>query len=427
MSYDYDTGPMRVLVIGSGLLGVSSAWFLARQGCEVTVVDRLAGPAQGTSHANAGMLTPSMADPWNSPGIFWHLLQWLGREDAPFLLRPRALPAMLGWGLSFVAHSTPARQRAAMDANLKLAAYSLATLRELRAALPLAYDGRTLGTIKVFRDRKAFDDAAARNAVLTQLGLDVRTLTPAEAVATEPALAPVRDALVGAIFCPADESGDARAFTVALAEHARAAGVTFDFGREITGFEHAGGRVNAALAGEARYDAEQFVVAAGSWSAPLLEPLGLALPVRPVKGYSITVPTAHWTGAPRMPVIDDALHAAATPLGARLRVAGTAEIAGYDLAITPGRIDNLFTLLRGLFPTYPAQLDRAQAEPWAGLRPMSPDGVPRIGLLGFDNLFVNTGHGHLGWTLATGSGARLADLMLGRAPHIAAAPYRPDR
>ena len=417
---------MRVLVIGSGLLGVSSAWFLARQGCDVTVVDRLAGAAQGTSQANAGMLTPSMADPWNSPGIFWHLLQWLGREDAPFLLRPRALPAMFGWGLSFVAHSTPARQRASMDANLKLAAYSLATLRELRASLPLAYDQRALGTIKVFRDRKAFDAAAARNKTLAALGLDVRTQTPAEAVATEPALAPIQDALVGAIYCPADESGDARAFTVALAEHARAAGVQFHYGREITRFEHAGGRINAAFAGEVRYDAGQFVVAAGSWSAPLLAQLGIDLPVRPVKGYSITVPTAHWSGAPRMPVIDDALHAAATPLGARLRVAGTAEIAGYDLAVTPARIENLFGLLLGLFPDYPG-LDRANAEPWAGLRPMSPDGVPRIGRLGYDNLFVNTGHGHLGWTLATGSGALLADLLLGRAPQLAPGAYRPDR
>lgn len=423
----YDTPPMRVLVIGSGLLGVASAWFLSREGCEVTVVERLGGVAEGTSFANAGMLTPSMADPWNSPGIFWHLLQWLGREDAPFLLRPRALPSMLGWGLSFVAHSSPARQRASMDANLRLAAYSLATLRELRSTLALAYDERTHGTIKVFRDRKAFAAAAARNAVLAELGLDVRTADPAQAAAIEPALAPVQDQLVGAIYCPGDESGDARAFTLALADRAREAGVRFECNREITGFEHAGGRLNAAFANGTRYEAEQFVIAAGSWSAPLLERLGVALPVRPVKGYSITVPTAHWSGAPRMPVIDDALHAAATPLGTRLRVAGTAEIAGYDTAVTPERVENLFTLLLGLFPSYPQPLDRAKAEPWAGLRPVSPDGVPRIGQLAYDNLFVNTGHGHLGWTLAAGSGALLAQLVCGRPPQIAPGPYDPNR
>lgn len=418
---------MRALVIGSGLLGVASAWFLSREGCDVTVVERLGGVAEGTSRANAGMLTPSMADPWNSPGIFWHLLRWLGREDAPFLLRPRALPSMLGWGLSFLAHSSPARQRASMDANLRLAAYSLATVRELRATLKLAYDERSNGTIKVFRDRRAFDAAIARNAVLAELGLDVRAADPAQAVAIEPALAPIRDALVGAIYCPGDESGDARAFTQALADHARAAGVQFHFGCEVTGFEHAGGRLNAARAGGTRFAAEQFVVAAGSGSPQLLAQLGVALPVRPVKGYSITVPAAHWSGAPRMPVIDDALHAAATPLGGRLRVAGTAEIAGYDTRITPARVENLFNLLRGLFPTYPQPLDRANAEPWAGLRPVSPDGVPRIGQLGYDNLFVNTGHGHLGWTLAAGSGALLAHLVCGRPPQIAPRPYAPNR
>ena len=201
---------MRVLVIGSGLLGVSSAWFLARQGCEVTVLERTAGVARGTSYANAGMLTPSMADPWNSPGIFWHLLGWLGREDAPFLLRPGALPSMFGWGLSFVRHSSPSRQRASMEHNLRLASYSLATLHELRATLALSYDERSNGTLKVFRDRKAFDAAAARNAILAGMGLDVRVVSRAEAVALEPALADVRDRIVGGIYCPADESGGER-------------------------------------------------------------------------------------------------------------------------------------------------------------------------------------------------------------------------
>lgn len=418
---------MRVLVIGSGLLGVSSAHALARQGVEVTVLDRADGPAQGTSYANAGMLTPSMADPWNSPGIFWHLLQWLGREDAPFLLRPRALPAMLGWGLRFIAHATPARQRASMEHNLRLAGYSLEILRELRTSLKLAYDERSRGTIKVFSERKAFDAAVKRNATLAELGLEVRALSAAQAVELEPALAPVAGRLVGAIYCPADESGDARAFTQALAGHAREAGVRFLFNTEVTGFEFAGGRVSAALSAAGRHEADLFVVAAGSWSAPLLRQVGVALPVRPVKGYSITVPIGRWSGAPQMPVIDDALHAAATPLGARLRVAGTAEIAGYDLALTPARIENLFTLLLALFPSYAPLLDRDNAQPWAGLRPMSPDGLPRIGQLGPENLFVNTGHGHLGWTLAAGSGQLLADLICGKPPAIAAAPYDPRR
>ncbi|MGQ0585975.1 MAG: D-amino acid dehydrogenase [Gammaproteobacteria bacterium] len=418
---------MRAIVIGSGLLGVTSAWFLARAGCEVTVLERASGPAQGTSFANAGMLTPSMADPWNAPGILWHLLRWLGREDAPFLLRPRALPSMLGWGLSFLRHSSAAHQRASMDANLRLASYSLAVLRELRAALKLAYDESTLGTLKVFRDRAAFDAAADRTAQLAGMGLKVRAVTAAEAVVIEPALAPVADRLVGGVHCPADESGDARSFTLALAERARESGVRFVFNADVDGLESDGRRLVAARASGRRHEAEVFVAAAGSWSAPLLERIGVALPVRPVKGYSITVPTTGWDGAPRLPVVDDALHAAATPLGARLRVAGTAEIAGYDMELTPARIDNLFDLLLGLFPSYAPRLDRAAAQPWAGLRPVSPDGVPRIGQLGPENLFVNTGHGHLGWTHAAGSGALLADLVCGKAPAIAPAAYDPNR
>ena len=418
---------MRVIVIGSGLLGVSSAYFLARRGCEVTVIEGSGGAAQGTSFANAGMLTPSMADPWNSPGIFWHLLQWLGREDAPFLLRPSALPSMLGWALSFVAHSGPARQRASMEANLRLASYSLATLRELRSALKLVYDQRTNGTIKVFRDRKAFDAAAARNGLLAGMGLDVRTVSAEQAVVIEPALAPVSDRLVGAIYCPGDESGDARSYTLALADRAREAGVRFVFDTVVAGFEREGERLVAAVADTGRHAADAFVVAAGSWSPLLLRGLGLALPVRPVKGYSITVPTTGWAGAPRMPVIDDALHAAATPLGSRLRVAGTAEIAGYDTTLNPARIGNLFQLLLELFPSYAPLLDRRNADPWAGLRPVSPDGLPRIGRLGPENLFLNTGHGHLGWTLAAGSGRLLADLVCDRTPEIAAAPYDPRR
>lgn len=414
---------MRVVVVGSGLQGVASAYFLAAEGCEVTVLEREAAVAQGTSHANAGMLTPSMADPWNAPGILRHLLGWLGREDAPFLLRPAALPSMAGWGLAFLRNARPARYRANMERNLRLASYSLVVLRELRARLALQYAQRTAGTIKVFRDARAFDAAVARSDVLARLGLDVRPLSPDGAVQVEPALAPVRERLVGGIYCPTDESGDARAFTEALAAHAQQAGARFRFGEAVRGFAPAGGRIGAALTASGRHVADAFVLAAGCWSPQLLAPLGVALRVRPVKGYSITVPTAGWAGAPSMPVIDDALHTAATPLGDRLRVAGTAEIAGYDRSLTPARIDNLFGLLLGLFPDYAPRLDRARAQPWAGLRPVSADGVPLIGRTRYDNLFLNAGHGHLGWTLAAGSARLLADLLLGRAPELDPRPY----
>ena len=414
---------MRVVVVGAGLQGVASAYFLAAEGCEVTVLEREAGVALGTSHANAGMLTPSMADPWNAPGILGHLLGWLGREDAPFLLRPAALPSMIGWGLAFLRNARPARYRANMERNLRLATYSLAVLGELRTSLALQYDQRSAGTLKVFRDARAFDAAVARNDVLRQLGLDARPLTPDAVVQVEPALTPVRERLVGGIHCPADESGDARAFTEALAARAQQAGAQFRFGEPVRAFEAAGGRIGAAVTASGRHAADAFVLAAGCWSPQLLAPLGIALRVRPVKGYSITVPTAGWAGAPAMPVIDDALHAAATPLGDRLRVAGTAEIAGDDRALTPARIENLFGLLLGLFPDYAPRLDRGNAQPWAGLRPVSADGVPLIGRTRCDNLFLNAGHGHLGWTLAAGSARLLADLVLGRAPALDPRPY----
>jgi D-amino-acid dehydrogenase len=418
---------MRIVIVGSGLLGVSTAWFLCRDGHEVTVLEREGDVARGTSFANSGMLTPSMADPWNAPGLHWHLLRWLGREDAPFLLRPRVLPSMIGWGLSFLAHSRPARFARAMEANLRLATFSLAVLRELRAGLSLRYDERAQGTIKVFRDARAFEHAVARNDTLRSLGLDVRVLAPPAIVVVEPALADVRDRLVGGLHCPDDESGDARAFTEQLAAHARAAGVRFVFDTEVTGFETDGAKLVAAHAGARRHAADAFVVAAGCWSAPLLARLGLGLPVRPVKGYSITVPFGAWASPPRMPVVDDYMHIAATPLGARLRVAGTAEIAGYDTSLPPGRIENLFDMALQLFPSLAPHLDRAGAAPWAGLRPVSADGVPRIGRLRFANLYVNAGQGHLGWTLAAGSARLLADLVAGRAPALDAAPYTPQR
>lgn len=418
---------MRVIVIGAGLLGVATAWFLAKDGHEVIVVDRADGAARGTSFGNAGMLTPSMADPWNSPGVLGQMLRYLGREDAPLLLRLKALPSLLGWGLSFLAQSTPQRYRDNMQRNLRLANYNLTVMRELRAALPLTYDQRTAGTLKVFRDSRALDEAVHRCEQLAELGLKMRKLNPQQLIEFEPALTDVRDALVGGIHFPDDESGDARQFTEALAQHAQAAGVTFRFGAAVTGFERKGGRVTGVNTDGEQLSADAVVIAAGSWSPLLLRTLGLKLAVRPVKGYSITVPIAGWKQPPQLPLVDDALHAAVTPLGRRLRVAGTAEFTGYDTTPTPARVENLFDLLLAMFPSFEPYLDRSQASPWAGLRPVSADGVPFIGQLGYDNLYVNTGHGHLGWTLAAGSGRMLADLIEKRTPQLDPVPYRAQR
>jgi D-amino-acid dehydrogenase len=418
---------MRVVVIGSGVLGVTSAYFLAQNGAEVTVLDRAEAPAQGTSFANAGMLTPSMADPWNTPGVFKQLLHYLGKEDAPLLLRARALPSIFGWGIAFLANSRVGRFHAHMAANLRLANYSLETLRALRRDLALSYDEKTAGTLRVFREHSALDASAARWETLAGFGLKVNILSADATVALEPALAEVREKLVGGIHCPQDESGDARQFTQALAEKARAAGVGFRFGTAVTGFTHDGRKISAVVTDQGPLTADAVVMSAGSWSAPLLQTLGLRLPVRPVKGYSITLDTGTWGLRPQQPVIDDSLHAAITPLGRRLRVAGTAEFAGYDTALSPARIENLFSLLLNIYPGFAPHLNRSQAQPWAGLRPVSADGVPFIGRLRYENLFLNTGHGHLGWTLAAGSARLLADLMTNKAPEIDAAAYAADR
>lgn len=418
---------MRVVVVGSGLLGVTTVYFLARDGCQVTVVDRDSEPARGTSHANAGMLTPSMADPWNSPGVFWHLVKWIGKEDAPFLLRPSVIPRMTRWGLSFIANSRPARFHANMEKNLKLASYSLRVLRELRSELALSYDERANGTLTVFRNQADFDLARARFDHLAKLGLHVDVLSPAESTALEPAIADVGDKLVGGILCPEDESGDARMFTQALAEKARALGVQFQFNTSVTGFETTGSRVAAVLTEGGRHAADAVVIAAGSWSPLLVGKLGINLPVQPVKGYSITVAAGGWSAKPSRPIIDAALHAAITPMGDRLRVAGTAEFAGYDTSLSTGRINNLFDLLLSVYPSFAPHLDRTSASPWAGLRPVSADGVPRIGRMKLDNLYVNAGHGHLGWTFAAGSGRLLSDQMLGKPTGIDAGPYDAQR
>jgi D-amino-acid dehydrogenase len=279
----------------------------------------------------------------------------------------------------------------------------------------------------VFREQSGFDEALKRFRILETLGLKVNVLSPKESATHEPAIADLADKLVGGIHCPQDESGDARLFTQSLAKEARALGVTFAFDTAVKGFERNGDRIAAAITADGKQFADQFVVAAGTWAPQLLRTVGVRLPVRPVKGYSITVPTGGWPTRPGLPIIDAALHAAITPFSDRLRVAGTAEFAGYDTSASPGRINNLFDLLLSVYPSYAPYLDRANAQPWAGLRPVSADGVPRIGRAKFRNLFVNGGHGHLGWTFAAGSGRMLADLMLGKPTGIDAEPYDAQR
>ncbi len=415
---------MRVVVIGAGLIGLTSAYYLQRQGAQVTVLEREAGPGQGTSFANGALLHPSLVDPWNAPGVLGFLLRNLGRDDSPMLLRARALPSLIGWGLRFVRESSPQRFTRNTQRNLALARHSLAQMAKLREDTGLEYHQYFRGSLSIYRDEAA---AAAARTAAEGHGIGFEWLDPDKLVAAEPMLADVAPQLAGGLHFHEDEGGDAHAFCNALADVLRQRGVGIELGCAVTDFETAGANVRAVVTADRRFDADAVVLCAGVWSTALARRLQLSLPVRPAKGYSITLPVGAGP-APRLPVVDHGLHAAVVPVGTdRLRVAGTAEFTGMDLSISPARVANLESLLRRIYPALAARTAAADIRAWAGLRPMCADGVPLIGGTHWENLFINTGHGHLGWTLAAGSGQLIADVVAGRAGSIDARDYTLDR
>jgi D-amino-acid dehydrogenase len=418
---------MHVVVIGSGLLGVSTAYWLRELGAAVTVIERAPGPGRETSFANGALLTPSMADPWNAPGVLWKLLGWLGREDSPMLLRPSALPGLLRWGLRFLRESSESRYRANTLANVHLSQYSLDALQALRRIDGMSFDHGEVGTLKLVRTARSFDAARAMADWLGDHGVSSRALAREATIELEPALRPIGSELVGSIHFPADQHGDAFRYCEALAAVAAARGVTFRYGTTVTTLEINGTRVASVQTESGSIPTDSVVVATGSYSPKLLAATGIRLPVAPVKGYSISVPMPAGLTGPRIPILDEELHAVAVPLGRTLRIAGTAEFAGHDLTVPAGRIENLVRLLSRTYPEFAARVPRGDIAPWTGLRPMSADGVPIVSRTPFGNLYLNTGHGHLGWTMAAGSGRALADLVIGRPPAIDMAPYSLDR
>lgn len=414
---------MRIVVLGAGLIGVSSAWFLAADGHEVVVVDRQPGPARETSFANGGQISTSHAEPWANPSTPLKALKWMGREDSPLLWRMSADPAQWAWGLRFLRECCPARTRANIRAILALALDSRARLKELRRELGLEYDCLERGILHFYTDRAEFEHAIPQAALMREYGCERIVKTAAECVAIEPALAQSAQPIVGGTWTAADESGDAHRFTVALAERCAARGVAFCHDTPLIGLEAAGGRVVAAHCADGeKLVADAFVVALGSYSPRYLRPLGIRVPVYPAKGYSITIPLAPEAPAPTVSLTDDGAKLVYSRLGDRLRVAGTAEFAGYDTTLNPARIEALLRRTRQIFPRLAGADSRI--ERWTGLRPATPSNVPLIGGTSLGNLYVNTGHGTLGWTMAVGSGRLLADLVAGRSPDIDPAPYR---
>ncbi len=412
---------MKVVVLGAGVIGVCSAWYLAQAGHEVVVVERQSAAGLETSFANGGQISVCHAEPWANPATPWKVLRWLGHESSPLLWRMRLDPAQWAWGLRFLRECRSSRARANIEALVALGLYSRSALQALRQELDLHYDQQQGGILHVYTDPREFEHAIPQAQLMTRLGCLRWVKSAGECAAIEPALAQARQPLVGGTFTPDDESGDAHQFTQRLAEACRQRGVRFEYGVDVSGIEAPYGVFNGIRCADgSRFSADACVVALGSYSGPALRPLGINVPVYPAKGYSITIPLAADTVAPQISITDDGHKLVFSRLGNRLRVAGTAEFCGYDTSLNRQRLDALRRRTAILFPQVRAAGTVAE---WCGLRPATPGNVPLIGLSPVRNLFLNTGHGTLGWTLACGSGRLLADLVGGRVPDLSALPY----
>ncbi|MBN2630975.1 MAG: D-amino acid dehydrogenase [Rhodobacteraceae bacterium] len=406
---------MKIVVLGSGVIGVTSAWYLARQGHEVTVIDRQPAAALETSFANAGEISPGYSSPWAAPGIPMKALKWLLMEHAPLIIQPRPDLQKIAWVAQMLGNCTSAAYARNKARMVRLAEYSRDCLTDLRAETGIAFDERQQGTLQLFRTQKQVDAAGKDIDVLRQGGVPFEVLDVQGCIAAEPGLAASRDKIAGGLRLPKDETGDCFKFTQGLATRAAALGVTFRHGVAIQRLNIAAGRIASVTTSEGVVTADAFVVALGSYSPRLVNPLGLRLPVYPVKGYSITVPLVDETRAPLSTVMDETHKIAITRLGDRIRVGGMAEIAGYDLSLSDKRKRTLQHSVEDLFG---GAGDQSRATFWAGLRPMTPDGTPIVGRSPIANLFLNTGHGTLGWTMAAGSGRVLADIVSDRVTEI---------
>ncbi|NOT65034.1 MAG: D-amino acid dehydrogenase [Methylotenera sp.] len=412
---------MKVLILGSGVIGVTSAYYLAQKGFEVTVIDRQPAVGLETSFANAGQVSPGYSAPWAAPGVPAKALKWLLQRHSPLAVKPDFTLWQLQWTMQLLRNCTTARYSINKERMVRLAEYSRDCLDELRTNTGIAYEGRTQGTLQVFRTQKQLDAEAKDIAVLSRLGVPFEHLDPDGCVRAEPALATVKDKLLGGLRLPHDETGDCQLFTTNLAIEAQKLGVKFMHNVKIERLLTANGKLNGVEiitdAGKETLQADQYVVALGSYSRELMLGLGLQIPVYPVKGYSLTVPVINSAAAPISTVMDETYKVAITRFDDRIRVGGMAELAGFDLSLNPRRRETLEMVLNGLFPNGG---DVSKALFWTGLRPMTPDGTPIIGQASsaYNNVWLNTGHGTLGWTMACGSAQVLADLVANEKPAI---------
>ncbi len=415
---------MKILILGSGVIGTTSAYYLARAGHQVTVIDRQSGPAMETSYANAGEVSPGYSAPWAGPGVPLKAIKWMLMQHSPLVIWPMLDPAMWRWGASMLRNCTAARYALNKGRMVRLAEYSRDCLRQLRADTGIRYDERSHGTLQLFRTQKQLDGTGRDIEILKQYGVPFELLDRAGYIGVEPALAIVQEKFVGALRLPGDETGDCFKFTQNLARLAQGLGADFRYGVNISAISSDSARITGVATDRGALTADAYLVALGSYSPLLLRPIGIRLPIYPVKGYSITVPISDAGFAPESTIMDETHKVAVTRLGDRIRVGGTAELAGYSLALREGRRGTLNHVLTDLFPRAG---DVAKGEFWTGLRPMTPDGTPVVGGSAYPNLYLATGHGTLGWTMAAGTGRVMADLMSGRPTEISLDGLTVDR
>jgi D-amino-acid dehydrogenase len=406
---------MKVIILGAGVIGVTAAYYLQKDGHSVTVVDRQKSAGLETSFANGGQISPSAAAPWAAPEVPRLMLGWLGQNDAPLLYRMRLDPKLWAWSLRFLANCTPRSFANNTSKNLRLALYSRALLPKIRQETDIKYDCLERGILKIFRKKEDFEKASKQAKILRDLGCDNRVLNKNEVYTLEPAYNTSPDKIVGGVFTPDDESGDAFKFTTELATYLSSAGVNFRFSEKIISLNTNGNRVVSVTTDKSILESDTVVMSMGSYSPFILKPLDIKLPIQPAKGYSVTVPIAGHNGAPTISLSDEDHKVVITRLGDRMRIAGTVEFTGYNTEMDKDRAKSICNIAQSLFPTGG---DYTRAEFWSGLRPLTPDCVPIIGSTVFTNLYLNTGHGSLGWTMCASSGKIISDIIIGRKPEI---------
>lgn len=405
---------MRVIVLGSGVIGVASAYYLAQQGATVTVLDRQSGPAEETSFGNAGQISPGYSTPWAAPGIPFKAVKWMFQHHAPLAINIDGSMWQLNWMAQMLKNCNPNSYAINKERMTRVAEYSRDCLRELRKETGISYEHRSKGTLQVFRNEAQLDAVQRDIQVLKECGVDYELLLKDELAKVEPALEHAKDKLVGGLHLPNDETGDCYMFTNALADLAKGLGVDFKFNQNVEKLVVEGDEIKGVVVDGQVLTADRYVLAFGSYSRDFLKPLNLNLPVYPVKGYSLTIPIVDPAFAPQSTVLDETYKIAITRFDQRIRVGGMAELSGFNHGLNSNRRATLEMVTQDLFPGG----DLAQASFWTGLRPMTPDSTPIIGATGYKNLFLNTGHGTLGWTMACGSGKLISDLVMNHKPDI---------